>query len=79
MTDKAQILICEYFRKEVEAVITSEGYDNVTVKHFPARCGFPRAQWPELSHEKQALFARWLYRRLRGLLQRRPEADIAGT
>lgn len=42
------ILICQNFHREIEAVVEAEGWEDVTVAIFPARCGRPPVSWEEV-------------------------------
>lgn len=42
------ILCCSNFEREVRASIAAEGWDDVAVAGFPARCGRPPVDWNEL-------------------------------
>jgi two-component sensor histidine kinase len=46
--NKLGILVCEFFKKEAEAIIRAEGFDDVTAAAFPSRCGRPQVTWNEL-------------------------------
>ncbi len=35
------LVVCDFFKCEVESVLTSEGFDDVEVFSYPARCGLP--------------------------------------
>ncbi len=48
MTHKLCILVCEFIEKEARAVTESEGFDDVLVATFPARCGRSSIGWDEL-------------------------------
>lgn len=48
MTGKLCLLCCENFRPEIESVVAAEGWTDVTVAAFPARCGRPPVNWDEL-------------------------------
>ncbi len=49
MTHKLCILVCESFEKETMAVVESEGWGDVSVAAFPARCGRPPIGWDDLA------------------------------
>lgn len=46
--DKLCLLCCENFRPEIEAAVVAEGWSDVAVGVFPARCGRPALNWDEL-------------------------------
>jgi hypothetical protein len=48
MTGTLSLLCCENFRPEIEAAVAAEGWTDVTVGSFPARCGRPPLSWNEL-------------------------------
>jgi signal transduction histidine kinase len=48
MTARLCILCCRNFREEVGAAIAAEGWSDVVVVAFPARCGRPPLGWDEL-------------------------------
>ena len=48
MTGKLCILCCRNFEPEVRAAVAAEGWGDVGVAGFPARCGRPPASWDEL-------------------------------
>jgi len=48
MADNLSILVCENFAREVETVVALEGFNDVAVKTFPARCGHPPIRWDDL-------------------------------
>lgn len=48
MTSKLCIFCCENFRRELEAAVGAEGFDDVTVAAFPSRCGRPPLSWEAL-------------------------------
>ena len=48
MTGKLCLLCCRNFHLEVAAVIAAEGWTDVSVADFPARCGHPPLSWEEL-------------------------------
>jgi signal transduction histidine kinase len=48
MTTKLCILGCHNFHQEVGAGVTAEGWNDVVVVAFPARCGRPPVNWDEL-------------------------------
>ncbi len=48
MTAKLCLLCCQNFQPEVAAAVASEGWTDVTVAAFPARCGHPPLGWDEL-------------------------------
>ncbi len=39
---------CDYLYPEMKAAVESEGYSNIEVRAFPARCGRPPIEWQEL-------------------------------
>jgi diguanylate cyclase (GGDEF)-like protein/PAS domain S-box-containing protein len=49
MPGKLCILSCYGFHREIAAAVAAEGWDDVTVAAFPARCGRPPVSWEELS------------------------------
>ena len=49
MTDTLCILVCENTAPEAVAVTAGEGFEDVIVRAFPARCGRPMLAWEELS------------------------------
>lgn len=48
MSARIGILCCHNFRREVSAAIAAEGWTDVDVVAFPARCGRPPLAWEEL-------------------------------
>jgi len=48
MANKLCIIACENHKDEVDAVIKSEGLDDVMVLAFPAHCGHPQMGWNDL-------------------------------
>jgi len=48
MEDKTCILVCNYFAKEVKAVVQSLNLQNVHVKVFPSNCGRPALKKDEI-------------------------------
>jgi diguanylate cyclase (GGDEF)-like protein len=48
MAGKLCLLCCENFRPEIEAVVAAEGWSDVAIAVFPARCGRPPVSWDEL-------------------------------
>ena len=48
MTEQLSILCCEDFASEVRAAVEVEGWADVCVASFPARCGRPPVGWEEL-------------------------------
>lgn len=48
MSARLCILCCRNFREEVGAAIAAEGWSDVVVAAFPARCGRPAVNWEEL-------------------------------
>lgn len=48
MTVKLCLLCCCNFYKEIDTAVNSEGWDDVAVAAFPARCGRPPVNWDEL-------------------------------
>jgi diguanylate cyclase (GGDEF)-like protein/PAS domain S-box-containing protein len=48
MAGKLCLLCCENFCPEIKAVVAAEGWSDVTVAVFPARCGRPPVSWDEL-------------------------------
>jgi diguanylate cyclase (GGDEF)-like protein len=48
MSQKLCLLCCENFRCEIEAAVAAEGWTDVAVAVFPARCGRPPMSWEEL-------------------------------
>ncbi|MBI4998762.1 MAG: diguanylate cyclase [Rhodocyclales bacterium] len=48
MTGKLTLLCCENFRPEIAAAVAAEGWPDVSVAAFPARCGRPPLSWYEL-------------------------------
>jgi len=48
MTGKLCLLTCSNFRQELEAAIAAEGWRQVEVGAFPARCGRPPVNWETL-------------------------------
>ncbi len=48
MAAKLCLLSCHNFLQEVGAGVTAEGWDDVVVAGFPARCGRPPLDWGEL-------------------------------
>lgn len=48
MTGRLCLLCCANFEPEVTAAVAAEGFDDVVVASFPARCGRPRIDWDEL-------------------------------
>ena len=48
MTDRLAILCCRNFVAEVGAGVTAEGWPDVDVIDFPARCGRPPLGWDEI-------------------------------
>jgi signal transduction histidine kinase len=48
MTARLCILCCRNFREEVGAAIAAEGWSDVVVVAFPARCGRPPLAWEEV-------------------------------
>ncbi len=51
MTGKLCLLCCQNFHPEIAAVIAAEGWTDVTVAAFPARCGHPPLTWNELQSQ----------------------------
>ena len=49
MTHNICILISEHLEKEVNSIIESEHFQDITVITFPARCASPPIQWEELN------------------------------
>lgn len=49
MTGTLTLLCCDNFRPEVEAAVAAEGWTDVAVVTFPARCDGPPLTWDELS------------------------------
>ncbi len=49
MTPVLCFIACEYLYPEMKATVALEGFSNVEVKAFPARCGRPPMQWGELT------------------------------
>jgi diguanylate cyclase (GGDEF)-like protein len=43
------VLCCRNYRPEFEAAVAAEGWTDVQVAAFPARCGRPSVSWPELA------------------------------
>ncbi|MDM8521357.1 ATP-binding protein [Anaerolineales bacterium HSG6] len=52
---KLCIQMCGFFKREIEAIIKSEGWDDVVVSTFPAKCGRPPTTWDtlELANSRQ--------------------------
>jgi diguanylate cyclase (GGDEF)-like protein len=48
MTGTLTLLCCENFRPEIEAAVAAEGWTDVAVATFPARCDGPVLTWDEL-------------------------------
>ncbi|MBS1213809.1 MAG: putative histidine kinase [Proteobacteria bacterium] len=48
MSKKLCVLCCRNFSPELEAVVVAEGWSDVTVAAYPARCGRPPLTWDEL-------------------------------
>ncbi len=48
MTGKLCLLCCGNFLPEIEAAVAAEGWGDVSVAAFPARCGHPPTNWDEL-------------------------------
>lgn len=48
MSARLCIFCCDNFRRDVSAAIAAEGWDDVVVAAFPARCGRPPLSWNEL-------------------------------
>jgi signal transduction histidine kinase len=48
MTAPIGILCCHNFHREVSAAVAAEGWTDITVHAFPARCGRPPLAWDEL-------------------------------
>lgn len=48
MTGKLCLLCCQNLRPEFAAAVAAEGWTDVTVAAFPARCGQPPMTWAEL-------------------------------
>lgn len=48
ISGKLYILGCHYFQREIAAAVAAEGWDDVAVAAFPARCGHPAASWEAL-------------------------------
>jgi diguanylate cyclase (GGDEF)-like protein len=48
MTDKLCLLCCENYRAAFEATIAAEGWTDIALSVFPARCGRPPMNWDEL-------------------------------
>lgn len=48
MAGKLCLLCCQNFRPEVEAAVAAEGWPDVAVAAFPARCGRPPVDWNEM-------------------------------
>ena len=48
MPDKLCILTCANFEPELRAVLSSEGFDDVTGSCFPSTCGRPRMTWENI-------------------------------
>lgn len=48
MTGKLCLLCCHHFYPEVAAAVAAEGWEDVSVAAFPARCGRPPLGWDEL-------------------------------
>lgn len=48
MVSKLCLLCCSNFRPEVSAAVAAEGWDDVTVAAWEARCGHPPTTWDEL-------------------------------
>lgn len=48
MTATLCLLCCRNFQSEIAAAVAAEGWTDVTVAAFPARCGRPPPSWDEL-------------------------------
>lgn len=49
MNGKLCLLCCHNFRLEIEAAVSAEGWPDVAVAAFAARCGHPPLSWEELT------------------------------
>ncbi|MCP4660843.1 MAG: DUF1638 domain-containing protein [bacterium] len=49
MAAELRILVCGHFVREVTTVVASEGFADVEVIAFPARCGRPGLGWDEIT------------------------------
>ncbi len=45
---KLCILCCDGFRRELDAAVTAEAWDDVDIASFPTRCGCPPISWDDL-------------------------------
>ncbi len=52
MNEKICISVCNYFAKEVKAIIELNSIENVTLLSFPARCGRPPLKIDEIEKSK---------------------------
>ncbi len=53
-------ICCDYLYPEMKAAVESDGFSNVEVKAFPARCGRPPIQWKELEETIKATDAEYI-------------------
>jgi signal transduction histidine kinase len=49
MTSSLCFITCDYLYPEMKAAVESEGFSDVGVRAFPARCGRPPIQWEEIT------------------------------
>jgi diguanylate cyclase (GGDEF)-like protein len=49
MSRKLHVLCCRNYRLEFEAAVAAEGWSDVALAQFPARCGRPPVAWSELA------------------------------